>query len=92
VLPTNSLVRLLVTSADVIHSWAVPSLGVKIDAIPGRLNQVRRRVGLGGGGEAARERARGGGARDREMPDDGWLEQSPHGCGGVWQKYGMVMG
>jgi len=40
VLPTNSLVRLLVTSADVIHSWAVPSLGVKIDAIPGRLNQV----------------------------------------------------
>lgn len=41
VLPTNSLVRLLVTSADVIHSWAVPSLGVKIDAIPGRLNQVR---------------------------------------------------
>jgi heme/copper-type cytochrome/quinol oxidase subunit 2 len=41
VLPTNSLVRLLVTSSDVIHSWAVPSLGVKIDAIPGRLNQVR---------------------------------------------------
>ncbi|KAF8071041.1 ATE1 [Scenedesmus sp. PABB004] len=40
VLPTNSLVRLLVTSSDVIHSWAVPSLGVKIDAIPGRLNQV----------------------------------------------------
>lgn len=40
VLPTNSLIRLLVTSADVIHSWAVPSLGVKIDAIPGRLNQV----------------------------------------------------
>ena len=41
VLPTNSLVRVLVTSADVIHSWAVPSLGVKIDAVPGRLNQVR---------------------------------------------------
>lgn len=40
VLPTNSLIRVLVTSADVIHSWAVPSLGVKIDAIPGRLNQV----------------------------------------------------
>ena len=40
VLPTNSLVRLLVTSNDVIHSWAVPSLGVKMDAIPGRLNQV----------------------------------------------------
>jgi len=31
----------LVTAADVIHSWAVPSLGVKVDAIPGRLNQVR---------------------------------------------------
>jgi heme/copper-type cytochrome/quinol oxidase subunit 2 len=40
VLPTNSLIRVLVTAADVIHSWAVPSLGVKIDAIPGRLNQV----------------------------------------------------
>jgi len=40
VLPTNSLVRVLVTAADVIHSWAVPSLGVKIDAVPGRLNQV----------------------------------------------------
>ena len=54
VLPTNSLVRVLVTSADVIHSWAVPSLGIKIDAVPGRLNQVRewrggRRVGGGGG-------------------------------------------
>ncbi len=41
VLPTNSLIRVLVTAADVIHSWAVPSLGVKIDAVPGRLNQVR---------------------------------------------------
>jgi heme/copper-type cytochrome/quinol oxidase subunit 2 len=42
VLPTNSLIRVLVTSSDVIHSWAVPSLGVKMDAVPGRLNQVRR--------------------------------------------------
>ena len=40
VLPTNTLVRVLVTASDVLHSWAVPSLGVKIDAIPGRLNQV----------------------------------------------------
>lgn len=40
VLPTNTLVRLLVTASDVIHSWAVPSLGVKVDAVPGRLNQV----------------------------------------------------
>jgi hypothetical protein len=44
VLPTNSLIRVLVTSSDVIHSWAVPALGVKIDAVPGRLNQVRRRA------------------------------------------------
>nr|AAK30366.1 cytochrome c oxidase subunit II [Polytomella sp. Pringsheim 198.80]AAK32116.1 cytochrome c oxidase subunit II [Polytomella sp. Pringsheim 198.80] len=40
VLPTNTLVRLLVTASDVIHSWAVPSLGIKMDAIPGRLNQI----------------------------------------------------
>jgi len=40
VLPTNTLIRLLITGADVIHSWAVPSLGVKCDAVPGRLNQV----------------------------------------------------
>ena len=41
VLPTHTDIRILVTSADVIHSWAVPSLGVKADAIPGRLNQIR---------------------------------------------------
>lgn len=40
ILPTNTLVRVLITSADVIHSWAVPSLGIKCDAVPGRLNQV----------------------------------------------------
>jgi cytochrome c oxidase subunit 2 len=48
-LPTNMLVRSLVTSRDVIHSWTVPSLGVKIDALPGRLNQIflfSKRVGL----------------------------------------------
>lgn len=39
-LPTMTHIRLLVTSMDVIHSWAVPSLGVKVDAIPGRLNQA----------------------------------------------------
>nr|UCC46041.1 cytochrome c oxidase subunit II [Microdeuterus sp. HEM078] len=38
-MPINSQVRVLVTAADVIHSWAVPSLGIKIDAVPGRLNQ-----------------------------------------------------
>nr|AFG29112.1 cytochrome c oxidase subunit II [Poecilographa decora] len=40
VLPTNSQVRILVSAADVIHSWTVPSLGVKVDGTPGRLNQT----------------------------------------------------
>lgn len=40
VLPTDTHVRVLVTAADVLHSWAVPSLGVKSDAVPGRLNQM----------------------------------------------------
>lgn len=39
-LPHNSRVQFIVTSADVIHSFAVPSLGIKVDAIPGRLNQI----------------------------------------------------
>jgi len=38
--PVESNVRLLVTSADVLHSWAVPALGIKLDACPGRLNQT----------------------------------------------------
>nr|URH16725.1 cytochrome c oxidase subunit II [Dentispicotermes sp. n. 2 SH-2021a] len=40
VLPMNSPIRLIVTAADVLHSWTVPSLGVKTDGTPGRLNQV----------------------------------------------------
>ncbi len=40
VVPANTHVRVIITSADVIHSWAVPSLGVKLDAVPGRLNQT----------------------------------------------------
>nr|YP_009000250.1 cytochrome c oxidase subunit II [Rapisma xizangense]YP_009000263.1 cytochrome c oxidase subunit II [Rapisma zayuanum]AHA35656.1 cytochrome c oxidase subunit II [Rapisma xizangense]AHA35669.1 cytochrome c oxidase subunit II [Rapisma zayuanum] len=40
ILPMNTQIRILVTAADVLHSWTVPSLGVKIDAIPGRLNQT----------------------------------------------------
>lgn len=40
VVPVNTHVRMLVTSTDVIHSWTVPSLGVKVDAVPGRLNQL----------------------------------------------------
>nr|YP_009412489.1 cytochrome c oxidase subunit II [Triatoma infestans]ASK39793.1 cytochrome c oxidase subunit II [Triatoma infestans]QKY63764.1 cytochrome c oxidase subunit 2 [Triatoma infestans]UOF70712.1 cytochrome c oxidase subunit II [Triatoma infestans] len=39
ILPMNSQIRILVTAADVIHSWTIPSLGIKIDATPGRLNQ-----------------------------------------------------
>nr|QJQ37605.1 cytochrome c oxidase subunit II [Graphium parus] len=40
VLPMNNQIRVLVTATDVIHSWTIPSLGVKIDANPGRLNQT----------------------------------------------------
>nr|AAS87563.1 cytochrome oxidase subunit II [Hapalemur griseus griseus]AAS87564.1 cytochrome oxidase subunit II [Hapalemur griseus occidentalis]AAS87566.1 cytochrome oxidase subunit II [Hapalemur griseus griseus] len=40
VLPTEMSIRMLISSEDVLHSWAVPSLGVKTDAIPGRLNQA----------------------------------------------------
>nr|YP_010446922.1 cytochrome c oxidase subunit II [Prosopocoilus laterotarsus]QNS37138.1 cytochrome c oxidase subunit II [Prosopocoilus laterotarsus maedaorum]UTM10029.1 cytochrome c oxidase subunit II [Prosopocoilus laterotarsus] len=40
VLPYNSQIRLMVTAADVLHSWTIPALSVKIDATPGRLNQV----------------------------------------------------
>lgn len=40
VLPFELEVRVLVTAADVIHAWTIPSLGVKADAIPGRLNQI----------------------------------------------------
>jgi cytochrome c oxidase subunit 1 len=39
-LPQKTHIRILITSADVLHSWAVPSLGVKVDACPGRLNMV----------------------------------------------------
>ena len=39
VVPINKIVKIQVTSADVMHSWAMPSFGFKIDAIPGRLNQ-----------------------------------------------------
>nr|AML26148.1 cytochrome c oxidase subunit II [Scolytinae sp. BMNH 1274282] len=39
IIPFNTQVRMMITSADVIHSWTIPSLGVKIDGTPGRLNQ-----------------------------------------------------
>lgn len=40
VIPLETQVRTLISAADVLHSWTVPSLGVKADAVPGRLNQV----------------------------------------------------
>lgn len=40
IIPFNSQIRILIRAADVIHSWTIPSLGVKADAIPGRLNQI----------------------------------------------------
>ncbi|YP_009170518.1 cytochrome c oxidase subunit II (mitochondrion) [Gekko japonicus] len=40
VVPTDSPTRMLISAEDVLHSWAVPALGIKTDAIPGRLNQT----------------------------------------------------
>nr|YP_010570381.1 cytochrome c oxidase subunit II [Mobula alfredi]AGW31624.1 cytochrome c oxidase subunit 2 [Mobula birostris]AIZ03225.1 cytochrome c oxidase subunit II [Mobula birostris]AOY35952.1 cytochrome c oxidase subunit II [Mobula alfredi]UZG65783.1 cytochrome c oxidase subunit II [Mobula alfredi] len=40
VVPMQSPIRVLVTAEDVLHAWTVPALGVKIDAVPGRLNQT----------------------------------------------------
>lgn len=40
VLPIQTEIRVLVTAADVIHAWTIPALGVKVDAVPGRLNQL----------------------------------------------------
>ncbi len=40
ILPHQHFIRILVTRGDVLHSWTVPALGVKTDAVPGRLNQV----------------------------------------------------
>ena len=48
VLPVDTQVSFLVTAADVLHSWAVPSLSAKIDAVPGRLNQLILSSGLPG--------------------------------------------
>nr|YP_010352906.1 cytochrome c oxidase subunit II [Macrolenostreptus orestes]UOF70311.1 cytochrome c oxidase subunit II [Macrolenostreptus orestes] len=40
ILPINAQIRMLITAADVLHSWTIPALGVKADAVPSRLNQV----------------------------------------------------
>lgn len=39
-LPINTNIRIVISRVDVIHSWTIPSLGIKVDAIPGRLNQI----------------------------------------------------
>ena len=44
VLPVGKNVRLLFTASDVLHSWAVPAFGLKLDAVPGRLNETWVRV------------------------------------------------
>lgn len=44
VLPRNVKIRFLVTSTDVLHSWSIPSLGIKIDACPGRINEVHASI------------------------------------------------
>nr|QZP41047.1 cytochrome c oxidase subunit 2 [Geoscapheus dilatatus] len=38
-LPMNTFIRIIITATDVLHSWTIPSLGIKADATPGRLNQ-----------------------------------------------------
>ena len=44
VVPVDTNIRLLVTADDVIHSWAIPSFGVKLDGVPGRINETWFRV------------------------------------------------
>jgi cytochrome c oxidase subunit 2 len=39
-LPYNIAIKFLITSSDVLHAWALPELGIKVDAVPGRLNQA----------------------------------------------------
>ena len=49
IIPSNTNLRFLVTSVDVLHSWTVPSFGIKVDACPGRLNQANlfvKRLGV----------------------------------------------
>jgi cytochrome c oxidase subunit 1 len=48
VLPVRTTTRVIITAADVLHSWAIPALGVKMDAVPGRLNQVSLRLDRAG--------------------------------------------
>lgn len=47
-LPSQVPLRILVTRGDVLHAWAIPSLGLKVDAVPGRLNQLRVEINSAG--------------------------------------------
>jgi heme/copper-type cytochrome/quinol oxidase subunit 2 len=47
-LPIKSNIRLLITSSDVLHSWAIPSFGIKVDACPGRLNETFLNINYSG--------------------------------------------
>ena len=44
VLPVDTTIAIQVTAGDVLHSWAVPALGIKVDAVPGRLNEAWVRI------------------------------------------------
>lgn len=49
IIPINIALKYLITSSDVLHSWAVPAMGIKVDAVPGRLSQsilIIRRIGI----------------------------------------------
>ena len=49
IVPIYTHIRILITASDVLHSWAIPSLGIKLDACPGRLNQTSmfiKRIGV----------------------------------------------
>jgi len=48
VLPLNNQIRILISAADVLHSWTIPVLGIKVDAFPGRLNQTNFQINRSG--------------------------------------------
>jgi cytochrome c oxidase subunit 2 len=48
ILPKETNIRFLITATDVLHSWSVPSFGIKMDAVPGRLNQTSAYIMEGG--------------------------------------------
>lgn len=40
ILPLNTLIRIIISTSDVLHSWTIPALGIKLDGTPGRINQT----------------------------------------------------